>query len=124
MTNHQPNISPSFRVAMFFTIIKKLFFLHIKNMPIAHIGVPKNWNSNKTGAFRISFGVHKPSRRRFFHSVVQVGPTYVCLTFGSFVCTTCSGLHREFSHKVKAHVWHFFCGARLGCPMGCGCIDR
>lgn len=35
--------------------------------------------------------------RRFF----QVGPTYVCLTFGTFVCTTCSGLHREFSHKVK-----------------------
>ena len=32
----------------------------------------------------------------------QVGPTYVCLTFGTFVCTTCGGLHREFSHKVKA----------------------
>ncbi|CAJ1448628.1 unnamed protein product [Effrenium voratum] len=31
----------------------------------------------------------------------QVGPTYVCLSFGTFVCTTCGGLHREFSHKVK-----------------------
>ena len=26
----------------------------------------------------------------------------MCLTFGTFICTTCSGLHREFSHKVKA----------------------
>ena len=32
----------------------------------------------------------------------QVGPTYVCLSFATFVCTTCGGLHREFSHKVKA----------------------
>ena len=31
----------------------------------------------------------------------ELGPTYVCMTFGTFVCTTCSGLHREFSHKVK-----------------------
>lgn len=31
----------------------------------------------------------------------EVGPTYVCLQFSTFVCTTCSGIHREFSHKVK-----------------------
>lgn len=29
------------------------------------------------------------------------GPTYVCLDFQTFVCQTCSGIHREFGHKVK-----------------------
>jgi len=31
------------------------------------------------------------------------GPTYVCMEvdFKIFVCTSCSGLHRELSHKVK-----------------------
>jgi len=28
-------------------------------------------------------------------------PTYVNLTFGTFVCASCSGIHREFSHRVK-----------------------
>lgn len=30
------------------------------------------------------------------------GPTYVCLDFQTFVCQTCSGLHREFGHKIKS----------------------
>lgn len=29
------------------------------------------------------------------------GPSYVCTSFGTFVCTTCSGIHRNFDHKVK-----------------------
>ncbi|KAL8090117.1 hypothetical protein AgCh_039553 [Apium graveolens] len=32
----------------------------------------------------------------------QLGPQYVCTTFLTFVCTTCSGVHREFSHRVKS----------------------
>ncbi|KAL7718966.1 Stromal membrane-associated protein [Entamoeba marina] len=31
-----------------------------------------------------------------------MGPVYVVLDFGTFVCQTCSGIHREFSHRVKS----------------------
>ncbi|XVE63579.1 hypothetical protein DITRI_Ditri07aG0031200 [Diplodiscus trichospermus] len=31
-----------------------------------------------------------------------LGPQYVCTTFLTFVCTTCSGMHREFTHRVKS----------------------
>nr|XP_028962875.1 probable ADP-ribosylation factor GTPase-activating protein AGD14 isoform X3 [Malus domestica] len=30
------------------------------------------------------------------------GPQYVCTTFLTFVCTKCSGVHREFTHRVKS----------------------
>ena len=29
-------------------------------------------------------------------------PQYACTTFGTFVCTTCSGVHREFQFRVKS----------------------
>jgi len=29
------------------------------------------------------------------------GPTYICLTFQTFVCQSCSGIHRSFGHKIK-----------------------
>ncbi|KAG9148326.1 hypothetical protein Leryth_012275 [Lithospermum erythrorhizon] len=32
----------------------------------------------------------------------NLGPQYVCTTFWTFVCTTCSGIHREFTHRVKS----------------------
>ncbi|KAL5547030.1 hypothetical protein UlMin_006717 [Ulmus minor] len=32
----------------------------------------------------------------------SLGPQYVCTNFWSFVCTTCSGIHREFTHRVKS----------------------
>ncbi|CAN8232343.1 unnamed protein product [Cochlearia groenlandica] len=32
----------------------------------------------------------------------SLGPQYVCITFWSFVCTNCSGVHREFTHRVKS----------------------
>ena len=59
-----------------------------------------------------------PGHHQARSSRCQVGPTYVCLTFGTFVCTTCSGLHREFSHKVKAGKRGGAKGAR--CPERCG----
>ncbi|KAH9760972.1 Arf-GAP domain-containing protein [Citrus sinensis] len=31
-----------------------------------------------------------------------LGPQYVCTTFLTFVCTNCSGVHREFTHRVKS----------------------
>ncbi|KAG0624987.1 hypothetical protein M758_2G019000 [Ceratodon purpureus] len=30
------------------------------------------------------------------------GPQYVCTNFSTFVCTPCSGIHREFSHRIKS----------------------
>ncbi|PWZ40478.1 putative ADP-ribosylation factor GTPase-activating protein AGD14 [Zea mays] len=30
------------------------------------------------------------------------GPQYVCTSFSTFICTNCSGIHREFSHRVKS----------------------
>ncbi|CAM8970921.1 unnamed protein product [Rhodiola kirilowii] len=31
-----------------------------------------------------------------------LGPQYVCTNFWTFICTTCSGIHREFTHRVKS----------------------
>lgn len=32
----------------------------------------------------------------------SMGPQYVCTTFWTFICITCSGIHREFTHRVKS----------------------
>ncbi|KAF3322598.1 putative ADP-ribosylation factor GTPase-activating protein AGD14 isoform X2 [Carex littledalei] len=32
----------------------------------------------------------------------SMGPQYVCTNFWTFVCVTCSGIHREFTHRVKS----------------------
>ncbi|KAG7645580.1 Arf GTPase activating protein [Arabidopsis thaliana x Arabidopsis arenosa] len=32
----------------------------------------------------------------------SLGPQYVCTTFWTFVCMACSGIHREFTHRVKS----------------------
>lgn len=32
----------------------------------------------------------------------SLGPQYVCTNFWTFICTACSGIHREFTHRVKS----------------------
>ncbi|XP_074271143.1 putative ADP-ribosylation factor GTPase-activating protein AGD14 isoform X2 [Silene latifolia] len=32
----------------------------------------------------------------------SLGPQYVCTNFWTFVCMICSGIHREFTHRVKS----------------------
>ncbi|XP_050223655.1 probable ADP-ribosylation factor GTPase-activating protein AGD14 isoform X2 [Mercurialis annua] len=32
----------------------------------------------------------------------SMGPQYVCTNFWTFICITCSGIHREFTHRVKS----------------------
>ena len=32
----------------------------------------------------------------------EKGPIYAVTTFGTFVCQNCSGIHREFGHRVKS----------------------
>ncbi|ONL97511.1 putative ADP-ribosylation factor GTPase-activating protein AGD14 [Zea mays] len=31
-----------------------------------------------------------------------LGPQYVCTSFWTFICVSCSGIHREFTHRVKS----------------------
>ncbi|CUV06006.1 unnamed protein product [Cryptosporidium hominis] len=50
----------------------------------------------------------------------EIGPNYVCINFGTFVCSVCSGIHREFNHKVKGislSKWKFD-EIRLICSLG------
>ncbi|KAK3212821.1 hypothetical protein Dsin_017527 [Dipteronia sinensis] len=42
-----------------------------------------------------------PENRRCINCK-SLGPQYVCTTFLTFVCTNCSGVHREFTHRVKS----------------------
>ncbi|KAJ9185719.1 hypothetical protein P3X46_005316 [Hevea brasiliensis] len=32
----------------------------------------------------------------------SLGPQYICTNFWTFICMTCSGIHREFTHRVKS----------------------
>ncbi|XP_024536871.1 probable ADP-ribosylation factor GTPase-activating protein AGD14 isoform X1 [Selaginella moellendorffii] len=32
----------------------------------------------------------------------SLGPQYVCTSFSTFICTLCSGIHREFLHRIKS----------------------
>ncbi|KAL3641626.1 hypothetical protein CASFOL_012441 [Castilleja foliolosa] len=50
------------------------------------------------GSFATETSSHGGSRPRLICSV----PQYVCNNFSTFVCTTCSGIHREFTHRVKS----------------------
>ncbi|XP_042490602.1 methyl-CpG-binding domain protein 6 [Macadamia integrifolia] len=42
-----------------------------------------------------------PANRRCMNCN-SLGPQYVCINFWTFICTTCSGIHREFTHRVKS----------------------
>ncbi|CAM6088572.1 unnamed protein product [Calypogeia fissa] len=44
----------------------------------------------------------KQSENRRCINCGSLGPQYVCTTFSIFVCTNCSGLHREFTHRIKS----------------------
>ncbi|XP_057849239.2 uncharacterized protein LOC131060146 isoform X2 [Cryptomeria japonica] len=41
-------------------------------------------------------------------------PQYVCTNFWTFVCLTCSGIHREFTHRVKSISMCKFTAAEVG----------
>lgn len=51
---------------------------------------------------RIIRGLLKLSENRRCINCNSMGPQYVCTNFWTFVCTTCSGIHREFTHRVKS----------------------
>ncbi|GFP84504.1 probable ADP-ribosylation factor GTPase-activating protein agd14 [Phtheirospermum japonicum] len=43
-----------------------------------------------------------PKKGGGYHLSYALVPQYVCTNFSTFVCTTCSGIHREFTHRVKS----------------------
>ncbi|KAG8375525.1 hypothetical protein BUALT_Bualt10G0108800 [Buddleja alternifolia] len=47
-------------------------------------------------------GLLKQAENRRCINCNSLGPQYVCTTFWTFVCTNCSGVHREFTHRVKS----------------------
>ncbi|KAI4379427.1 hypothetical protein MLD38_005729 [Melastoma candidum] len=51
---------------------------------------------------RIIRGLLKLPENRRCINCNSLCPQYVCTNFWTFVCTTCSGIHREFSHRVKS----------------------
>ncbi|CAA6660843.1 unnamed protein product [Spirodela intermedia] len=42
-----------------------------------------------------------PANRRCINCN-SLGPQYVCTNFWTFICMNCSGIHREFTHRVKS----------------------
>ncbi|XP_041007423.1 LOW QUALITY PROTEIN: probable ADP-ribosylation factor GTPase-activating protein AGD14 [Juglans microcarpa x Juglans regia] len=51
---------------------------------------------------RIIRGLLKLAENRRCINCNSLGPQYVCTNFWTFVCTNCSGIHREFTHRVKS----------------------
>ncbi|KAK9715313.1 hypothetical protein RND81_06G156400 [Saponaria officinalis] len=51
---------------------------------------------------KIIRGLLKKSGNRKCINCNVLGPQYVCTTFSIFICSTCSGIHREFTHRVKS----------------------
>ncbi|KMT16901.1 hypothetical protein BVRB_2g043740 isoform C [Beta vulgaris subsp. vulgaris] len=51
---------------------------------------------------KIIRGLLKLSENRRCINCNSLGPQYVCTNFWTFVCTNCSGVHREFTHRVKS----------------------
>ncbi|XP_019458422.1 PREDICTED: probable ADP-ribosylation factor GTPase-activating protein AGD14 isoform X2 [Lupinus angustifolius] len=51
---------------------------------------------------RIIRGLLKLQHNRRCINCNSVGPQYVCTNFWTFICTNCSGMHREFTHRVKS----------------------
>nr|CAD1824200.1 unnamed protein product [Ananas comosus var. bracteatus] len=45
--------------------------------------------------------VKLPANRRCINCN-SLGPQYVCTNFSTFICINCSGIHREFTHRVKS----------------------
>ncbi|KAG4999226.1 hypothetical protein JHK87_020298 [Glycine soja] len=51
---------------------------------------------------RIIRGLLKLTPNRRCINCNSLGPQYVCSNFWTFVCINCSGIHREFTHRVKS----------------------
>ncbi|XP_043703700.1 probable ADP-ribosylation factor GTPase-activating protein AGD14 isoform X2 [Telopea speciosissima] len=60
-----------------------------------------------------------PANRRCMNCN-SLGPQYVCTNFWTFICTTCSGIHREFTHRVKSVSMAKFTSQEISALQGGG----
>ncbi|KAJ8424720.1 hypothetical protein Cgig2_010954 [Carnegiea gigantea] len=51
---------------------------------------------------KILRGLMKLPPNRRCMNCSSLGPQYVCTNFWTFICMICSGIHREFTHRVKS----------------------
>ncbi|KAG9392815.1 Arf GTPase activating protein [Carpediemonas membranifera] len=54
----------------------------------------------------------------------QPAPTYVCMDFGTFVCTKCSGIHREKNRVVKSVSMALFTMEEVDAITGNGAAEQ
>lgn len=69
---------------------------------------------------RIIRGLLKLPENRRCVNCNSLGPQYVCVNFWTFICTTCSGIHREFTHRVKSISMAKFTAQEVGALQGGG----
>ncbi|XP_039125763.1 probable ADP-ribosylation factor GTPase-activating protein AGD14 [Dioscorea cayenensis subsp. rotundata] len=60
-----------------------------------------------------------PANRRCINCN-NLGPQYVCTNFWTFICTNCSGMHREFTHRVKSISMAKFTSQEVISLQACG----
>ncbi|WOG82281.1 hypothetical protein DCAR_0101444 [Daucus carota subsp. sativus] len=60
------------------------------------------WRREEKAIERILRVLMKLPENRRCINCNHLGPRYVCTSFSTFVCTVCSGVHREFGHRVKS----------------------
>ena len=55
-----------------------------------------------------------PDNKKCFDCDARGRPQYVVMPLWTFVCTGCSGVHREFSHRVLSVTLHTFTKEQIG----------
>ncbi|KAK7293596.1 hypothetical protein RJT34_16466 [Clitoria ternatea] len=74
----------------------------MKNPGFEELNMKNRKTTGDERAERVIRGLLKlPENRRCINCNL-LGPQYVCTTFSTFVCTNCSGIHREFTHRIKS----------------------
>ncbi|CAI0416905.1 unnamed protein product [Linum tenue] len=96
---HLP-VSPHSQFGGFFCIIYFLSFKVRRRHDLLIPMVKKEKEEDKIE--KIIRGLLKLPENRRCINCNSLGPQYVCTTFLTFVCTNCSGVHREFTHRVKS----------------------
>ncbi|KAL5836015.1 hypothetical protein ACOSQ4_015512 [Xanthoceras sorbifolium] len=69
--------------------------------PIQEVGMANRLKEEEKNE-RIIRGLLKLADNRRCINCNSLGPQYVCTNFWTFICTACSGIHREFTHRVKS----------------------
>lgn len=77
-------------------------FFELKFLAFCFLGFEMGSRKEEEKIEKIIRGLMKLPPNRRCINCNSLGPQYVCTTFWTFVCITCSGIHREFTHRVKS----------------------